>query len=200
MRPLNSLRFFVIAVILVLFNSVLHAHETTYDGGFIAGLKHPVLGFDHLLAMLSVGILSHQMGGKAIWVVPASFVLFMLIGGILGMKEIPLFSVETGISLSVFFLGLAIALAKKIPVLIAMLFVSFFALFHGHAHGTEMPFLENPKPYALGFLSGTTIIHILGILIAMLIVKLADGKMLLRFIGAGISGVGVHLLYWCWFS
>lgn len=97
----------------------------------MAGLTHPVLGFDHLLAMLSVGILSAQMGGLAIWRVPLTFVLVMLGGGVLGINGIPLFSVELGIALSVLALGVAIALEKKLSPVLAMIFVGFFAIFHG---------------------------------------------------------------------
>ena len=98
--------------IVSLLPSISYAHEGS-GGGFIAGLTHPVLGFDHLLAMLSVGILSAQMGGQAIWRVPLTFVLVMLAGGILGINSVPLFSVELGIAVSVLALGIAIALEKK---------------------------------------------------------------------------------------
>ena len=172
---------------------ISHAHMIGSGGGFMAGLNHPVLGFDHLLAMLSVGILSAQMGGRAIWTVPATFVLVMIVGGILGMEGIHLMSVETGIALSVLVLGIALAAEKKLPPLLAMLFVGIFALFHGHAHGTEMPYLAEPLLYASGFVVGTAAIHIVGVSIGVAADKLRLGRAL-RYLGFGIAGVGLHLM------
>ncbi len=173
--------------------SISYAHEGS-GGGFVAGLTHPVLGFDHLLAMLSVGILSAQMGGQAIWKVPFTFVLVMLGGGVLGINGVPLFSVELGIALSVLALGVAIALEKKLSSLLAMVFVGFFAIFHGHAHGTEMPSLSKPLFYACGFVLGTAGIHIAGGLVGVIAERLKDGGQLLRYAGAGIAGIGFHLI------
>lgn len=179
--------------IVSLFPSISYAHGGS-GGGFMAGLTHPVLGFDHLLAMLGVGILSAQMGGQAIWRVPLTFVLVMLVGGILGINGIPLFSVEMGIALSVLALGVAIALEKKLLPLLAMVFVGFFAIFHGHAHGTEMPSLSKPLFYACGFVLGTAGIHVAGVLIGIITERLKDGAQLLRYAGAGIAGIGFHLI------
>lgn len=173
--------------------SISYAHEGS-GGGFVAGLTHPVLGFDHLLAMLSVGILSAQMGGQAIWKVPFTFVLVMLGGGVLGINGVPIFSVELGIALSVLALGVAIALEKKLSSLLAMVFVGFFAIFHGHAHGTEMPSLSKPLFYACGFVLGTAGIHIAGVLVGIVAEGLKDGSQLLRYAGAGIAGIGFHLI------
>ena len=173
--------------------TISYAHEGT-GGGFMAGLTHPVLGFDHLLAMLSVGILSAQMGGLAIWRVPLTFVLVMLGGGVLGINGIPLFSVELGIALSVLALGVAIALEKKLSPVLAMIFVGFFAIFHGHAHGTEMPSLSKPLFYACGFVLGTAGIHVAGVLVGIIAERIKDGEQLLRYAGAGIAGVGFHLI------
>ena len=185
----------ILPVLLVsLFPALAFAHTSADGGGFFAGLSHPVLGFDHLLAMVSVGILSAQMGGKAIWTVPSTFVSVMLVGGLLGINNVPLFSVELGISLSVLVLGVALAVDKKLPIVFAMLFVGFFALFHGHAHGTEMPRLAEPKYYALGFVVGTAGIHIAGVLIGVISQRFTQGAQLLRFLGAGIAGIGFHLM------
>ena len=176
---------------LLLPNLVL-AHELM-QGGFISGLSHPVLGFDHLLAMVSVGILSAQMGGRAIWSVPAVFVSIMLIGGLLGIQGVPLFSVELGIAFSVFALGIALVAEKKAPPMLAMLLVGLFAVFHGHAHGTEMPHLAHPVLYALGFFVGTTSLHVIGVLIGVFSNKTNFGEQLLRYVGAGIAGIGFYL-------
>ena len=180
--------------ILLFSPSLAHAHVVGGGGGFVSGLSHPVLGFDHLLAMVSVGILSAQMGGKAIWTVPATFVGVMLVGGILGIEGVPLFSVELGIAISVVALGIALAAEKKLPALFAMLFVGIFAIFHGHAHGTEMPSIAEPVLYALGFVTGTAAIHIFGVFIGLLFEQSARGAKLLRFAGVGIACIGVHFL------
>lgn len=179
---------------LLLLPTLVYSHTGDTSGGFATGFNHPVLGFDHLLAMVSVGMVSSQMGGKALWSVPATFVLVMLGGGVMGMQGVPLFSVEIGIALSVLVLGLAIAIDKKIPVAVVMAFVGFFAVFHGHAHGTEMPLILKPYMYALGFMTGTTIIHIVGVIIGEVCKKQPEGKNLLRHIGSGIAGIGIHLL------
>jgi len=174
--------------------NLVWAHETIQGSGFMSGLSHPVLGLDHLLAMLSVGILSAQMGGRAIWVVPSTFVGVMLIGGLLGIQGVPLFSVELGIALSVLALGIALAAEKKFPSLFAMVFVGFFAIFHGHAHGTEMPHLAEPMLYALGFVIGTAGIHIMGVLVGVFSKKIQYGAHLLRYVGAGIASMGAYLI------
>ena len=172
-----------------------NAHILQGDAGFLSGLTHPVLGFDHFLAMLSVGILSAQMGGRAIWAVPATFVSVMALGAFIGVKNIGIPGVEYGIALSVLMLGFSLAMERKLLPVWAMLGVGFFAIFHGHAHGTEMPKIVTPVVYALGFLLGTAGIHLCGVLVGVVSNRTAKGTEILRFVGAGISGVGVHILY-----
>lgn len=174
--------------------SVSNAHVVSGDGGFISGLSHPILGFDHLLAMLSVGVLSAQMGGKAIWKIPVTFVIVMLAGGILGMEGVKMISVELGIALSVLVLGLSITIEKKLPAVITMMFVGFFAIFHGFAHGIEMPYLAKPVFYVFGFVVGTTGIHIVGVLAGLFFRKIKDGQQLLRYLGSAIAGIGFYLI------
>lgn len=164
-------------------------------GGFVNGMMHPVFGIDHLLAMVAVGALSMQMGGRAIWAVPAVFVGLMLLGGVGGMMGLPFFAVETGIALSVLVLGIAIALDKKISTNWSMLFVGFFALFHGYAHGAEMPSLAQPALYATGFIVATAFLHILGIAIGEVAKHIKNGANLLRFTGAGVAGIGFAILF-----
>lgn len=187
-------RFWPILSLLTLPTS-LFAHTGHEALGFSSGFTHPVLGLDHLLAMLSVGMLSAQMGGRAIWTIPATFVGFMLVGGILGMIGVPFFSVEIGIAVSVLVLGLAIAADKKIPVLLAMVGVGFFALFHGHAHGEEMPSSAQPFLYALGFILGTTLIHLAGVAIGWTATRIPRATTLLRFGGAFIALLGFFFLF-----
>ncbi|MBU0482723.1 MAG: HupE/UreJ family protein [Proteobacteria bacterium] len=178
-----------------LFPTLAQAHILSGEGGFLSGLTHPVLGFDHFLAMLSVGILSAQMGGRAIWTVPATFVCVMAVGAFIGIKAIPLPGVEYGIALSVLILGFALAMEKKLVPLWAMVCVGVFAIFHGHAHGNEMPKIVSPAIYAVGFLAGTAAIHLAGVLIGVFSGKTAKGADFLRYVGAGISGIGVHIIY-----
>lgn len=183
----------LLGILMGLFPSVVYAHDGTPVpfGGFLSGLVHPVLGYDHLLAMLSVGILSAQIGGRAIWTVPATFVCVMAIGGALGLIDIGLTSSELGIAASLVLLGLIIAAERKLPILLAMLGVGFFAIFHGYAHGTEMPTTAEPVLYALGFLTGTALIHIAGVVIGDIARHYERGKMILRFGGGFISLIGV---------
>jgi urease accessory protein len=187
-------RFWPILSLLMLPTS-LFAHTSHGTFGFTSGFTHPVLGLDHLLAMLSVGMLSAQMGGRAIWTIPATFVGFVLIGGILGMIGVPFFSVEIGIAVSVLALGLAIAADKKIPVLLTMAGVGFFALFHGHAHGEEMPSSAQPFLYALGFILGTTLIHLAGVAIGWTATRIPRTTKILRFGGALIALLGFFFLF-----
>jgi len=168
------------------------------DGnGFYAGLSHPIGGLDHLLAMLSVGILSTQMGGKYIWTIPSTFVSIMLLGGITGFEGIDIASVyiEHSIMLSVVLLGLVIATGNRLTTLFIYLFVAFFGFSHGYAHGVEMPIQADPFYFAAGFVLSTIAIHIVGVLIGFIY---ANGKrrgmLLLQYTGAIIMGMGLHML------
>jgi urease accessory protein len=180
--------------ILLFLPETAYAHVVQGGGGFISGLTHPVLGVDHLLAMLSVGILSAQMGGKSIWRVPAIFVIVMLVGGILGIKGVHIDYVELGIIFSVLALGLAIASERNLPAFLAMILVGIFAIFHGHAHGSEMPHLAKPALYACGFVVGTAIIHVAGLLIGFIVKSFRHGSQLLRYLGASIAGIGFYMI------
>lgn len=177
--------------------SVVYAHDGTNLplGGFLSGLVHPVLGYDHLLAMLSVGILSAQIGGRAIWTVPATFVSVMAVGGILGLIDIGLTTTELGIAVSLVILGLVIAAERRISVLVAMIGVGFFAIFHGYAHGSEVPKTAEPFLYALGFLTGTALIHITGVVIGDIARHYERGKIVLRVGGALIAVIGILFIF-----
>ncbi|MBF0589097.1 MAG: HupE/UreJ family protein [Magnetococcales bacterium] len=176
--------------------STAFAHIFSFgeDAGFMAGLGHPVLGYDHLLAMVSVGMLSAQMGGRAIWTVPAAFVSVMVLGGVLGLAGMPLPGVEYGIALSILGLGIAIASEKKLPTLVAMIAVGIFAIFHGHAHGTEIPKMALPLWYVLGFMTGTSILHLVGVGIGWATGRMKHGHEMLRFAGAGIATIGLYIM------
>jgi len=193
----------------LLFSSILvfslPAYSHTFTGmvGFYDGLSHPVLGIDHFLAMVSVGVVSAQIGGRAIWTIPATFVLMMIVGGIIGMLvevfffnlEEPVFVVvEYGIVFSVILLGLAIAIEKKISTNIIMIFICFFGLCHGLAHGMEMPWAVNPILFALGFASGTATLHLFGVGIGSLAIKTKFSSIVLRIVGVGCAVFGFSLL------
>ena len=182
------------ALLMVLIPGIAGAHGNAGDSGFVSGLNHPVFGFDHLLAMVTVGLLSAQMGGRAIGTVPATFVTVMSVGGMLGMKGFELPMVELWIAFSVLALGGALAAARKLPVSVAMGFVGFFALFHGHAHGTEMPRLAEPAMYALGFCAATAGLHILGAVTGYVAVHSRKGTRLLRLAGLAIAVSGTYFV------
>lgn len=185
-------RYLLLPLVMLALPGVVLAHEASSLplGSFIGGLTHPVLGPDHFLAMVSVGILSAQIGGRAIWTVPATFVVVMALGGLLGLLAVPLSAVEAGIGFSVLVLGIAIAADRRLPIVLAMLAVGFFAIFHGYAHGAEMPLVAEPMRYAAGFLCGTAALHVLGVIIGDIPRHYAGGKLVLRFIGGGIAGIG----------
>jgi len=186
-------RALLLALSVGLVPQIVYAHDgsTVPFGGFLSGLVHPVLGYDHLLAMLSVGILSAQIGGRAIWTVPATFVGVMALGGTLGLINIGLTSTELGIAASLVLLGAIIAAEQRLPVRLAMLGVGFFAIFHGYAHGAEMPTTADPVLYAFGFLTGTALIHIAGVVIGDIAKHYERGKIFLRVGGGLIALVGV---------
>ena len=189
------IKVFPILLLLVLLPDPAEAHTFKGETGFVSGLFHPVMGFDHLLAMLSVGIVSAQIGGRSIWTVPLMFVSVMGLGGFLGMQNIPLPGVEYGIALSVLLLGLAVARGKKINPLIAHLGVAFFAVFHGHAHGAEMPAMASPLVFSMGFLLGTAAIHLAGVSMGLASRLIRNGPETLRYVGAGVAGIGVYILH-----
>lgn len=190
-------RSLILTVFLSLIPGVVYAHDGSNVpfGGFLSGLVHPVLGFDHLLAMLSVGILSAQIGGRAIWTVPATFVSVMALGGALGLIDIGLTSTELGIAASLVLLGSIIAAERKLPILLAMAGVGFFAIFHGYAHGSEMPTTAEPVLYAFGFLTGTALIHIAGLVIGDIARHYERGKIVLRAGGGLIAMIGFLFIF-----
>jgi urease accessory protein len=180
-------------------NLLRNFFHSGYDGGIFAGLLHPILGINHLLAMVSVGLLSAQMGGRAIWTVPATFVSVMAFGGFLGIVGVPLPFVEYGIALSVVALGVALVIPKKLPTWVAMIFVGVFALFHGHAHGTDLPELSETAvdvlAYVFGFLVATASLHLMGALIGQMAVDTPRGAQVLRFSGLLIAAAGIFIVF-----
>src|SRR5262245_31494172 len=131
--------------------------------GFVWGFVHPLGGLDHILAMVTVGIFAWQLGGRALWLVPGTFVLLMAAGAALGMAGLPLPFVEFGIAASVVVLGSIVAFARRAPIAVAVGIVGLFAIFHGHVHGTEMVLNAAGGAYAAGFLLATALLHLAGI-------------------------------------
>jgi urease accessory protein len=134
-----------------------------HGSGFAHGFLHPIGGLDHVLAMLAVGMFAANLSGRALWAVPLTFVAVMALGGALGVRQVELAYVEVGIALSVVVLGLAVASRAHWPVAAAMALVAVFAVFHGHAHGAEMPMNASGAGYAAGFMLATAILHLAGI-------------------------------------
>lgn len=164
-------------------------------GGFTSGFLHPILGFDHLLAMFLVGIWGAQMGGRNIWTLPVVFPMVMAVGGFAGAAGLPLPGVEIAVALSVVGLGLAVAFAAKPPEWVAMGAVGFFAIFHGFAHGAELPVAADAVMYGIGFMLATGSIHLAGIGFGLLSVGPFKGY-IARAAGGAMSVAGFYFLIW----
>lgn len=192
----RSLTRGLVALIAAAAPAAAYAHPAIGEAaGLSHGFAHPMTGLDHILAMVMVGVLAFQLGGRATWLLPATFVLVMAAGGALGMAGINLPFVELGIALSVVVLGAVVALDIKAPVAAAMALVGFFAIFHGHAHGSEMPENAAGLAYAVGFMTATAILHVAGLALGFAIGRGGErsGFLATRLAGgiATIAGVGI---------
>ena len=184
----------LMATILLLAVQPLSAHTTGGEfGGLGSGLGHPFFGFDHLLAMLAVGVWAYQLGGSALWKVPLVFVLTLLAGANLGLAGLSLAFIEPMIAASLMVLGLFIATKWRIMPLLASIIVAVFALFHGFAHGIEMPLAASPMAYVTGFMLATILLHGLGAMLAYGFQQ-SSQIMLMRAGGIGLVGTGLLLL------
>ena len=161
-------------------------------GGFLGGAAHPLFGADHIAAMLAVGLWGTFLGAPAIWLLPVVFPLVMAAGGVLGILGIPLPGVEIGIALSAVLLGMMVAMAARLPLAAAVL-VGAFAIFHGHAHGAELPGGADPVAYSLGFVVATGCLHLAGIAFGLL-ARWPLGRVAVRAAGAGIAIAGLVFL------
>ena len=169
-----------------------HTQGAAPAAGFLNGFLHPLGGLDHVLAMLAVGMWGAQLGAPAIWMLPVAFPMVMALGGAAGIIGVPLPSVEIGVTLSVLVLGSMIALAQRPPLALAALIVAFFAVFHGYAHGAELPGQASAVPYSAGFVIATGLIHLTGIGIGF-VIRLPHGSTLLRLGGGAIAAAGLFL-------
>lgn len=151
-------------LLLILVSPQVFAHSAEgLAGGFLSGLMHPVLGPDHVIAMVAVGLWGAFLGTPAIWLLPIVFPMVMAFGGALGVAGVPIPAVETGIAVSAIVLGAMVAFAVRPPIWVAAVIVGAFAIFHGHAHGTELPGSASPLAYSLGFVIATGLLHLCGI-------------------------------------
>jgi len=190
----NWLRFssLIVGVIALLPISVYAHTGVGQTTGFGAGLGHPIGGIDHLLAMVAVGLWAAQLGGRAVWVVPGAFVSLMIFGGILAFSGVQVPYVEQGILVSVLVLGVLIAAAFRLPLAASAVLIGIFAVFHGHAHGAEMPLAMGAVSYSLGFALATALLHGAGIAGGLLLQRMNVEKVV-RLAGAAIAVGGVFL-------
>ncbi|HEY5753009.1 MAG TPA: HupE/UreJ family protein [Chthoniobacterales bacterium] len=187
--------FFLLSALVLLAPSLAEAHPGHgAHTPFLDGLAHPVNGVDHVLAMIAVGIFAVQRGGRAIWAIPTAFISAMALGGILGINHFTLPLVETGILFSNLALGIliAFALAKKLPLWAGISTIAVFAVFHGYAHGAEMPATASGFHYGAGFLIATAALHGSGVAFSLLVAGLGQTQFI-RVAGAAIAVLGAGI-------
>ena len=171
------------------------AHEQQGQAaGFLAGLAHPVSGLDHVLAMVAVGLWGAQLGAPAIWLLPITFPLVMAMGAMLGFLGVPVPGIEYGIAASGILLGAMVMFEARPPLVVAALLVGFFAIFHGHAHGTELPPGRSALLYSIGFVMATGCLHAVGIGIGT-VHRWPWGRQLLRAAGAVVAAGGIFFMW-----
>jgi urease accessory protein len=171
------------------------AHQAGGEAiGFVGGLKHPISGLDHVLAMIAVGLWGAQLGAPAIWLLPVTFPMVMAFGGMLALLGVPLPGAEIGIAVSAIALGLVVMTEARPPLWAAAVLVGFFAIFHGHAHGTELPPGADGMLYSVGFVIATGALHATGIAVG-LVHRWRAGAVALRVAGAAVAAAGVVFLW-----
>lgn len=186
---------FAIATLVLTLAETAFAHTQKGQAlGFLTGVKHPISGLDHVLAMVSVGLWGAQLGRPAIWFLPVAFPMVMAMGGMLGLMGIPLPGIEFGIAASAIMLGAAVMFEIRPPLTVAALLVGFFAIFHGHAHGTELPGGQDALLYSIGFVMATGCLHALGIGIGT-VHRWPWGQKALRVAGACVCSGGVFFMW-----
>lgn len=191
---LTHLNRVLAALPLIVIAAAAQAHTGGEVGGFASGFSHPVNGWDHVVAMIAVGLWGAFLGAPALWLLPVVFPLVMAVGAALGVLGVPVPGIETGIALSGVVLGLLIAFAVRASLWVAAVIVGIFAVFHGHAHGTELPTAANPFAYGIGFVVATGLLHLGGIAFGVLI-GFRAGRVAVRMAGVVIAGVGGAFLF-----
>ncbi len=190
-RTFLTLWFFLVTVLWPLY---AWAHVGSGEaGGFLTGVQHPVSGFDHVLAMMAVGLWGAQLGAPALWILPVVFPVMMAMGGMLGLMGIPIPGVEVGIAVSAIVLGFMVLTEARLKIQLAMVIVAFFAIFHGHAHGTELPAGQSGLLYSIGFVAATGCLHGAGITVG-LIHRWPAGRLVLRGAGSLVCAAGIYFL------
>jgi urease accessory protein len=190
----RTLQLAVVAALLLTFPAAAMAHPGgSHAPGFATGLAHPLSGLDHLLAIVAVGLWAGQRGGKAVWLVPLTFLAAMTLGGVLGAVAVPLPFVEQGILVSVLLLGAFVAAAAQLPLAASAGIAAVFALFHGHAHGSEMPAAAASAAYSLGFLAATAALVAVGVAVGAALQR-AGAPRFVRFAGSAVAAGGVYLM------
>ncbi len=180
---------------LMVMPELAHAHAGAgHGGGFWAGLTHPVLGLDHMAAMVAVGLWGAFLGAPAIWLLPILFPLVMAVGAMVGISGASLPLTELIIALSGLVLGLMILFKVRLPIVIVALLVGLFAVFHGYAHGAELPDTANPYAFIIGFVLATGLLHVAGILLGTL-TRWPAGIVAVRSVGGLIAAMGALFLY-----
>jgi urease accessory protein len=188
----QPLRHLAALVVLFAASSAL-AHTGSAAGGFVGGFSHPLFGIDHMVAMVAVGLWGAFLGAPAIWLLPIVFPPVMALGGVIGILGVPLPGVETGIAISAIALGIMVALAARPHLAIAALLVAAFAIFHGHAHGSELPAGADAVAYSIGFVAATGLLHLAGIAFGQL-ARWPAGRIAVRAAGGAIALAGLAFL------
>jgi len=190
---MTARRFAACLLALLLAASPASAHTGGVAGGFVGGLAHPVFGPDHVVAMVAVGLWGAFLAAPAIWLLPVLFPLVMAFGGVLGIMGVPIPAVETGIAASAVVLGLMVALKARPPLWIAGVLVGAFAIFHGHAHGAELPAGTDAVAYSFGFVIATGLLHLCGIAFGLL-ARWPAGRIAVQTAGGAIALAGIVFL------
>ncbi len=191
----NQCTRFLISAVILFWASSAYAHvEQGQAAGFLTGLQHPWSGLDHILAMIAVGLWGAQLGNPALWVLPVTFPMVMAFGAMMGLLGIPVPGIEVGIAVSAILLGIMVLAEVRPNLAIAAVLVGFFAIFHGHAHGTELPPGQSGLLYSMGFVIATGVLHGVGIAIG-LIHRWPAGRVILRGAGGIIAAMGVRFLW-----
>ena len=185
----------VTLLMLVAPGGLAHAHVQTGEAsGFLTGVGHPVSGLDHVVAMIAVGLWGAQLDAPALWLLPVTFPMMMALGGLVGLLGVALPGLEVGIAASAVVLGLVVMFALRPPLAVAVALVAVFAIFHGHAHGTELPEGANGLLYSIGFVIATGLLHLAGIGIGT-IHRWPAGRAALRWAGAAVALAGLAFLW-----
>jgi urease accessory protein len=195
LRKAAATRSMMLVISLLVSVQMANAHVHKGEAvSFLSGIKHPISGLDHVVAMIAVGLWGAQLGAPAIWVLPVAFPMVMALGGMLGLLGVPLPGIQVGIAASAILLGAAVMLELRPPLAAAAALVTFFAIFHGYAHGSELPAGENGLLYSIGFVMATGCLHGVGITVG-LVHHWKWGRLALRVTGTGIALAGLFFMW-----